>query len=271
MRHHGAVIDRPPSGPDASPEADESVGAGVTRRYVIASVPRSGSSLLTHLLWETGVAGAPNEYLNPLQRRAFDERFGPMPVEVYLERLQRFRTTGNGVFGLKIHRHHARRFVEAPGHDLADLLPDARWIATARRDRVAQAVSMEIAHQTRRWAHRPQPPRREATYDHHSISKRLDAINRQMAGWATWFDERGIVPLTVWYEDLVADPDAVLAEVLARIDPPGLSGSATERRDVRRPRPERQADHVNAEWIARFRAETSRSAEVRYRAGHGGR
>jgi len=251
------VTDRPPTGPGASTAADETVGAAVVRRYVIASVPRSGSSLLAHLLWETGVAGAPNEYLNPLQRRAFDERFDPMPVEAYLERLERHRTTANGVFGLKIHQHHARRFVEGGGHDLAELLPDARWIATARRDRVAQAVSAEIAHQTRRWALREPPPRRPVAYNREAIRKRLDGINRQVAGWATWFDEHGIVPLTVWYENLVADPGAALNAVLGHIDPPGWCGGLTGRRDVGRPRPQRQADGVNAEWIERFRAETT--------------
>ncbi len=232
------------------------MGTPVARRYVIASVPRSGSSLLAHLLWETGVAGAPNEYLNPLQRRDFDERFGPMPVEVYLRRLERFRTTDNGVFGIKIHRHHARRWIESLGHDLNILLPDAERVTSARRDRIAQAVSMEIAHQTRRWAHHLQPPRRQATYNHGAIRRRLNAIDRQIAGWAAWFKERGISPLTICYENLVADPDGTLGKVLAHIDPPGLGDRPTTGRDVGRPRPQRQADRMNAAWIARFRAET---------------
>lgn len=234
---------------------DEAVGVPVRRRYVIASVPRSGSSLLAHLLWETGVAGAPNEYLNPLQRRRFDERFGALPVEVYVERLEKIRTTANGVFGLKIHRHHARRWVESLGLDLADLAPDARWVTTVRRDRVAQAVSLEIAHQTRRWAHRPEPPHRQAVYDEHALRRRLRAIGRQISGWAEFFEAHRIVPLTVWYEDLVADPDTTLASVLDHIDPPGYDSLAPglDVRDVGRPRPERQADGVSAEWIARFR------------------
>ena len=32
--------------------------------YMLATVPRSGSSYLSHLLWRTGCLGAPIEYLN---------------------------------------------------------------------------------------------------------------------------------------------------------------------------------------------------------------
>ena len=34
------------------------------RPYMLASVPRSGSTFVSHLLWETGCLGAPLEYCN---------------------------------------------------------------------------------------------------------------------------------------------------------------------------------------------------------------
>ena len=34
------------------------------RVYVLASLPRSGSTYLSHVLWESGCLGAPLEYLN---------------------------------------------------------------------------------------------------------------------------------------------------------------------------------------------------------------
>ena len=56
---------------------------------MIAAIPRTGSTLLASGLWGTGLAGAPNEYINPLQRRQFEVRWGPMPLAVYMERLER--------------------------------------------------------------------------------------------------------------------------------------------------------------------------------------
>ena len=38
--------------------------AGPTQVYLFASVPRSGSTYVSHLLWATGCLGAPLEYLN---------------------------------------------------------------------------------------------------------------------------------------------------------------------------------------------------------------
>ena len=35
-----------------------------SRPYLLATVPRSGSTYLSHVLWRTGCLGAPLEYLN---------------------------------------------------------------------------------------------------------------------------------------------------------------------------------------------------------------
>jgi len=37
---------------------------GPGRTYLLASVPRAGSTFFSHLLWRTGYLGAPLEYLN---------------------------------------------------------------------------------------------------------------------------------------------------------------------------------------------------------------
>ena len=50
------------------------------RVWVMASVPRSGSTLLCRLLWDTGGVGAPKEYLNPMQLRDWEVRFGASPL-----------------------------------------------------------------------------------------------------------------------------------------------------------------------------------------------
>jgi hypothetical protein len=58
---------------------------GPVRAYVIAATQRSGSTLLCRTLWDSGIAGAPKEYLNPLQLRDWEVRFGtPRSQLLYL-------------------------------------------------------------------------------------------------------------------------------------------------------------------------------------------
>ena len=70
--------------------------------YVLASVPRSGSTYLSHLLWRTGCLGAPLEYLNflPAGHYGFASSAPEKQIELWESVLHR-RTSPNGVFGVK--------------------------------------------------------------------------------------------------------------------------------------------------------------------------
>ena len=50
-------------------------GAETAVRYLVCAVPRSGSSLLSELLFNTGQAGAPAEYLDPALMKRFRARW----------------------------------------------------------------------------------------------------------------------------------------------------------------------------------------------------
>src|SRR5215207_8866293 len=75
---------------------------GPETSYLLASVPRAGSTHFSHLLWATGCLGAPLEYLN-------FESAGPYGFAAASPELQqqlwrsvlRRRCSPNGVFGLK--------------------------------------------------------------------------------------------------------------------------------------------------------------------------
>ena len=105
---------------------------GEARTYIIASTPRTGSTLLCRSLWDTGVAAAPKEYLNPMQLRDWEVRlgatrrsrflhrflvgpavgfagrygWGEAELSAHLARVRARRTGEDGLFGLKIHYHH---------------------------------------------------------------------------------------------------------------------------------------------------------------------
>jgi LPS sulfotransferase NodH len=75
---------------------------GPQRLYLLATVPRTGSTFLSHLLWQSGCLGAPLEYLNYLQTGPYHFASGkPLKqAELWRSALHR-RTSPNGVFGVK--------------------------------------------------------------------------------------------------------------------------------------------------------------------------
>lgn len=240
------------------------------RTYVVASVPRSGSTLLCRLLWQTGLVGAPKEYLNPMQLRDWELRLGarrrdralaaslrgplvgalagrpgwdPARVRAHLERVAARRSSG-GWFGLKLHHHHRERWF--PDGEVEDVLGPVRWIRITRDDRLAQAVSWARALQTGQWAswQRPLLP---PVYVRGAITRRLRAIEAGERGWDRLLADKRVLSLT--YEALAADPAGTLRRVLAWLDVADADAVPLPSPPTRR-----QADGINAAWAARYRA-----------------
>ncbi len=248
------------------------------RTFVIASLPRTGSTLLGHLLRLTGEVGDPREYLNPMQVRDFEVRLGETAarrtgqrflrgpaigfatrgrwdrarLERYLARVRVRRTGPSGWFGLKLHWHHLRFWFLDRGWPVEEVLGPERWIWIRREDRVAQAVSWARALQTGRWASH-QRALRPAIYRSRQISRLLHTIEASERAWQEFFERGGIEPLELVYEELVVSPAASVAAVLTRLGvsaPPPLQIDGLPQA--------RQGDATNARWIARFRGQAGR-------------
>lgn len=209
------------------------------RSYVIASTPRCGSTLLARLLWDHGGAGAPKEYLNPMQIRDWEVRLGGpfsrrlhgmlhgpavglagrgrwsrQRVEAHVARVRERRSSG-GWFGLKLHWHHHQRwFGSFPAEEV---LGPVTWVRIRRRDRLAQAVSWELARQTGRWV-AEQSTWRVPTYTRSAIHGRLADLDCAEAGWSALLAGREVCEVD--YEDLVASPERTLRRVLAHLEVP---------------------------------------------------
>lgn len=204
------------------------------RTYLIASTPRTGSTLLARLLWGTGLVGAPKEYCNPMQLRDWSCRFGhPLPravasvlrgrahglagvlarpraIEEHLLRVRDRRSSG-GWFGLKIHYHHfAAGWARLD--DLERLLGPVTCVRIRRRDRVAQAISWERAHQSNRWV-LEQRARRQPRYRRHAIEQRIRAIGAAEAKWDHLIGTRDCLEMD--FDALRSDPAAQVQRVLA--------------------------------------------------------
>lgn len=240
------------------------------RMYVVASTPRTGSTLLCRSLWDTGLAGAPKEYLNPMQLRDWEVRLGSWTsvvrhrmlsgaglaligrlgwdeerLDEHLARVMDRRTGADGWFGMKLHAHHHRQWFAA--HGLEERHGPVRWIRIHREDRLAQAISWERALQTGRWASHQDATRVAPRYSRAAINRRLVAIDRDERWWDDHLDGREVLAFS--YERLVRNRAVCVREALRWLGIEGASGVG-----LREAALERQADAVSVEWARRYHA-----------------
>jgi LPS sulfotransferase NodH len=247
-----------------------------SRTIVIASSPRSGSSLLAEALTATGKAGVPDEYFSEstvaeaadrlgvprypaaerLRRQAKRAtlstrwrpslRIDPDSLDDYLAYLYAHRTTPNGAFSVKVHWNHFAELCER-GLRLEDLPQPISWVHISRRDLIAQAVSFARAGRTGQWNTARTPDRYRALsleYDDAAIERCHRHLAEAAAQWPRFFERSGITPISVVYEDLDAEYESTVRRTL---DALGIHVD-----EVAEPALRRQRDETNDDWIRRF-------------------
>jgi LPS sulfotransferase NodH len=254
------------------------------KAYVVCATPRSGSTLLCEMLVDSGIAGRPAEHVEQLRKRGrpnepreyFDDvedrsvlellpvsgppRPHPGPIEERLAAVLHFATTPNGVFGTKLMwgymANFQERLAELPGFGalqdqerIAGLLGDVRYVHVRREDRVAQAISMWRAVQTRAWRAETDDAV-EPVYSFSGIDHLVHQLEQHESAWERWFDREGVEPLEVRYSELAADPGAVLQETLEFI---GVGDQAHP--EPPPPSMKRQSGAQSKEWADRYRRE----------------
>lgn len=236
------------------------------RAYILCTSPRSGSTLLCKMLTATGVAGKPKSYFHGPNHDEWRSDLGldgsADLARIFVEAQHRGRA-GTDLFGLRLQRHSFSAFTKA----LAVLHPDqadalariearfgpTRFIHLTRRDKVAQAVSFEIARQSGLWHRAPDgreierlAPPAEPQFDETALRARIDEFRQFDAAWQDWFASHALQPMTLTYEDLAAAPHKGLARVLQFLDL-DPTRAATVSLPVAR-----LADARNADWCARL-------------------
>jgi LPS sulfotransferase NodH len=229
------------------------------RPWLLATVPRTGSTFVSHMLWATGCLGAPLEYLNfepagPYGHAAAN----PSDQHRIWRRVLARRTSPNGVFGLKafpllmedLHRMNPPLTAEVM-RLLVSGGREARVVQLRRRDTSAQAVSYARALLSGVWRKEqerdglPEPEFSRAAYD---SARGLIACQEQ--AWQDMCASLDIEPLVLWYEDCLAEPGRAVRQVAnylgVAVDPAAA---------VRVPQIERQAPGGNEAWIAHLAAE----------------
>ena len=240
--------------------------------YVIATAPRTGSSLLSDALTATCQAGSPDEFfdLHPTNEQNWVNRFRVPEGTAYIDHLQAATSTRNGVFGFKLHWHQmpalCSRLLELqpdtespakrPVFDLIqERFPGVRFIWLTRRNKVAQAISYYRASETNRWRvwndNRPTPPPsdRKPEYSRDGIERHLRIVNNMDAGWREFFTAHKVPALLLTYEDFVQSYEPTVRRVLAFLSLPS-DGLVLPPPALRR-----LANAESDEWERRFREE----------------
>lgn len=236
---------------------------GPSFAYLLASVPRAGSTFLSHLLWRTGCLGAPLEYLNFEPAGPYGFAAGSPQLQQQLWRsVLRRRCSPNGVFGLKAFPPQLEQLKRRNPPLLDDVLttvvprgPERRVIYLRRRDRLAQAVSYARASISGIWRKEQESSAaRPIEYSDEAIEAAERGIAFQEAVWEQMFDELGIEPLTLWHEDVVTHGHAVVRSVADYLGVKIDKGSA-----VQVPSVERQSEGDSLAWAERY---SSRLAKI---------
>jgi trehalose 2-sulfotransferase len=128
---------------------------------------------------------------------------------------------------------------------------DLRVIWITRENMVARAISHFRAIQSDVWHRAPKSidrlPRREYDFDAAEIHHLYCLGTFHQECWQRFFQEQGLEPLRIVYEDLVANYESTVRRVLAFL---GLEGSV---KSIAGPVSFRQADETSQKWELRYR------------------
>jgi LPS sulfotransferase NodH len=237
------------------------------RCYVVCTIPRSGSNLLTDGLRVTRQAGIPKQFFLPKSEARYGAGLGLDPgadYPGYVRAIVNTKITRNEVFGFKLmswylddfltRLRNARAFGDAATDDLTMLLnafPRLRFVHIVRRHKLRQALSTARALQTGLWkVQEGKTALREPQFDAELIEQSLHEAERQEKIWYTFFQRHDISPFRVEYEELCRDYEGTIRRVLdflnillprgGRIGPPVTI---------------RQADETSRSWEQRFLTE----------------
>ncbi len=237
-----------------SPERDLPA-TPVRLRYLILSQARTGGTFLCEALARSGHAGLPFEYLNPASIKFLNNRLGGGPTVSLLKiiaALEARRTGANGVFGLQLH-------VEQLSKPLQSIQQVGNWlqrfhriVMLYRRDKLAQAISLERSIQSAVWHQEPHETGERNpdrwTVDPWLIARHVANLGQQeqlIRGALASFN--GPV-LVLTYEELDTSFDTAWRRVSAFLDIPAMPADAVY------PKLARMRDAASEEMAARFLA-----------------
>jgi LPS sulfotransferase NodH len=199
----------------------------VTFTYLILSQPRTGSTMITSALQTSGHAGVPVEYFNHEHLRRLPKPLTLASVHAYYSDVVSRRTSGNGVFGMKLHHDQFKPLfskdnsVTVAGSKF--LKSFDRIILTSRRDKLAQAISQLTAYRSGNWntSDRSLAGRQNYEFSKADVPIILTYLQEVVSGemfWEKICAHLDLHPLRIIYEDLSRSPESELARVFEYLE-----------------------------------------------------
>lgn len=228
--------------------------------YVVATLPRTGSTWFTHLLWETGCMGAPLEYLNfePSGPYYFAARSPSVQQTLWHSVLAR-RTSPNGAFGLKCFPNQLESLVQENSQLLSQVMsmfvtdvPRPKVVYLERTDRSAHAISYARASLSGVWRSEQESEQETAVaYSEKAIRRAQEALDLQITAWEQMFSDLRIEPLRISYEAIRTDPGRSVQAVAEF-----LGIRLYRRARIVVPEVRQQAGDQAKAWAIRFKGES---------------
>jgi trehalose 2-sulfotransferase len=237
------------------------------RCYVVCTIPRSGSNLLTDGLRDTRHAGMPKQFFLPKGQSRYAAELGldaAADYATYVRGVVNSKTTHNEVFGFKLMSWYLddflKRLRETHGFGnsatsdlelLRKAFPHLSFVRIVRRHKLRQALSTARALQTGLWkVQKGKTTLREPEFDPDLIEQSLHEAERQEKIWDDFFRRIGVKPFNVEYEELCQNYEAAIRAAMSflKIKFPASA-------PVGPPVTTRQSDEMSQMWEERFLAE----------------
>lgn len=217
---------------------------------MIASTPRSGSTIFTEYLWSTGVLGAPMEYPALPNRKILYDRLESKNWCDYWSKVIKLRTSPNGVFSYKMFPvnwlHICRRQPE-----LYAKLSPTHVIYLYRVDVLGQAISRSRAMRTNIWFAGYEEQAIEYSESH--ISRCIQYIANEEAFWTAVFERLEWPLFRISYEEFMSNRDASLRAICDHVE---VTFDPTQRKEL--PLISKQRDATTQLWRERYLKERGR-------------
>jgi LPS sulfotransferase NodH len=175
-------------------------------RYVfLCFTNRCGSNFLANALGSSGHLNRAGEFFNwdAIVDNCLEEKLTSLPE--YVNSLT-YREGKNGFLVSKLSYMHLEILGKA---GILDRIIDlSRFVLVERIDKLAQAISYDLAFQTGKWTHNMPTRRSEAEleFSYGWITEIIEAILDQNQRFARFFALNGIIPSVATYERFVEDP-----------------------------------------------------------------
>jgi len=228
-------------------------------------------------LKETGLPRRPREYFETLGNRTvldllgdysrLDDEYGEPTLwdgagyANYLMWVRQAGTTPNGVFGAKMMWGYFGDFIDnarqipayremAVPDILTSNFPNLHYIWVTRLEKVRQAISLWKAIQTWTWSHDEQVlsaekrSHKELVFNFEAIDHLVQRIEAHETAWRQFFDDAGIRPCIVVYEELASAYEATALNILRYLHIPIPQELVFGERRMKQ-----QANSLSDEWV----------------------